>query len=376
MQQINLLIAPNSFKECADAAEIADEIKKHFSREQFKLKSIPISDGGDGFLKICQSNYQLKIVTKEISSFYEEKIVQVPVGISEDRKEIFLESAEILGMKKIPQEKRNPALLNSNNLGELLIKIENEFSPSAKIILGLGGTSTNDLGLGLCVPFGLKLFNSFGTEVPVHPKHFAEVVKIILPNRKLSFEIDVVTDVEIPLFGENGTSKTFAKQKGASDNDIENLEKGVKNILSILKKEHGVDFSSKLFGAGGGLLLGLSLISDLKVIFAKEFLLTNLQLEKEIGETDYIITGEGSFDQQSMMNKGTGVLVKCAKKYHKKIFVICGKINDAAFFNDYENLKPISLEKYFKTEELSIKNYKSGIEKACGEITSSILSHP
>ena len=376
MQQINLLIAPNSFKECADATEIADEIKKHFGREKFKIKSIPISDGGDGFLKICQSNYQLKIVTKEISSFYDERIIQVPVGISEDRKEIYLESAEILGMNKIPREKRNPSLLNSSNLGELLIKIENEFSPSAKIILGLGGTATNDLGLGVCASCGLKLFNSVGTEVPVKPKHFAEVAKIVLPERKLSLELDVVTDVEIPLFGENGTSKTFAKQKGASDDDIENLEKGVKNILSILKNEHGVDFLSELFGAGGGLLLGLSLISDLKVIFANEFLLTNLQLEKEIRGTDYIITGEGSFDQQSMMNKGTGVLTKCAKKYHKKIFVICGKLIDAALFDDYEDLKSISFEKYFKTEELSIKNYKSGIEKACREITSSILSHP
>ncbi|MFA6979413.1 MAG: glycerate kinase [Ignavibacteriaceae bacterium] len=376
MKKIKLLIAPNSFKECADAIEIAKIITENFAEPEFQVKSIPISDGGDGFLNICQNNFHLEIVPREIRSFYDDTFSQVPVGVSIDHKIIYMESAEIIGMKKIPLEKRNPSILNSSNLGELLIKLEKEFLEFSKIILGLGGTATNDLGLGLCVPFGLKLFNKNGEELQVQPKYFVEVHSIVLPKQKNIFTLEIVTDVEVPLLGETGTSKTFAKQKGATEQEIEILEKGVKNIISILKKEHGIDFSSRPFGAGGGLLLGLSLVANLQVCFAEEFLLKKLHLEKELVKADFIITGEGSFDEQSLLKKGTGILINSAKKLQKKVFVICGKVDQTISGRIDERVIPFSLEKYFSTEEESIKNFKTGIEKACGEIKSYILSHP
>lgn len=375
MNKIKLLVAPNSFKECADAIEIADSIKKHFTEHEFQVKNIPISDGGDGFLKICENNYQLKIVTKEIPSFYDEKYFQVPVGISNDRKQIYLESAEIIGMKKISLEKRAPSILNSSNLGELLIELGSEFPEIFKMVLGLGGTATNDLGLGLCVPFGLHILDKNGIELSVQPKYFAEVNSIVLPKTKLLTSVEVVTDVEVPLYGVNGTSKTFAKQKGATEEEIEILEKGVENVVSVFKRDHGIDVSSKLIGAGGGLILGLSLIADLKITFAEEFLLKKLQLEEEISKADFIITGEGSFDAQSLMKKGTGILINSAIKHQKRIFIICGKSDQVVPPTD-NGVMTLSIEKYFSTEEDSLKNYKTGIEKACTEIKSYILSHP
>lgn len=376
MNKIKLLVAPNSFKECADAIEIADIIKNQFTEPAYQVISIPISDGGDGFLKICENNFQLKIVTRDVYSFYDENIFQIPIGISKDQKHIYLESAEIIGMKKIPLVKRNPSVLNSNNIGELLNKLSTEFPEIIKIVLGIGGTATNDLGFGLCVPFGLKIYNKDKVELPVQPKYFAEVNSIVLPTKKLSILIEVVIDVEIPLYGKTGTSKTFAKQKGATEEEIEILEKGVLNILSILKLEHGIDFTDKFIGAGGGLILGLSLIADLEICFAEQFLLKELKLEKKISNADFIVTGEGTFDQQSLMKKGTGIIINSAKKYQKKVFVICGKSYQAVSSSIGRNTLIFPLEKYFSTEKESIKNYKTGIEKACAEIKSYILSHP
>lgn len=376
MNKIKLLVAPNSFKECAEAVAISKIIKKSFKEPKFRVKCIPISDGGDGFLKICRDNYHLEIVQKEMSSFYDDTSLQVPVGISIDHKIIYLESAEFIGMKKIPSDKRNPSVLNSSNLGELLIELGNEFPEILKIVFGLGGTATNDLGLGLCVPFGLKLLDKDGIELPVQPKYFINVNSIVLPKTKLSIPLEVVTDVEVPLYGITGTSKTFAKQKGATEEEIEILEKGVKNIVSVLKRDQGIDVSSKLIGAGGGLILGLSLIADLKISFAEEFLLKNLKLEEEIRKTDFIITGEGAFDTQSFMKKGTGILINSAKTHQKKIFVICGKSDRSISYTMDGGVRIFSLEKYFPTEEESLKNYKTGIEKACAEIKSYILSHP
>jgi len=117
----------SSFRKVMDAIEIAKIITENFAEPEFQVKSIPISDGGDGFLNICQNNFHLEIVPREIRSFYDDTFSQVPVGVSIDHKIIYIESAEIIGMKKIPLEKRNPSILNSSNLGELLIKLEKEF---------------------------------------------------------------------------------------------------------------------------------------------------------------------------------------------------------------------------------------------------------
>lgn len=376
MDKIKILIAPNSFKECAGADEISKIIEKCFKEPIFHVTSIPISDGGDGFLKICEKNYHLEIVQKEIPSFFDDSFLRVPIGESQNHKIIYLEAADIIGMKKIHLMKRNPLLLNSSNLGELLKKVVSENPPKLKIVFGLGGTATSDLGLGLCVPFGLKLFNKDGDELPVKPQYYGEVNSIILPARKLSVPLEIVTDVEIPLYGETGTTKTFAGQKGANDQEIEILERGVKNVISILKNEHGLDFASRAIGAGGGLVMGLSLLANLEICFAEEFLLKKLKLEEAIRNTDFIITGEGSFDSQSMMKKGTGILINNAKTNQKRAFVICGKADRAIFSSIDHNTLIFPLDKYFSTVPESIKNYKTGIEKACEEIKSYILSHP
>lgn len=376
MDKIKILIAPNSFKECAGADEISKIIEKCFKEQIFHVTSIPISDGGDGFLNICEKNYHLEIVQKEIPSFFDDSVMHVPIGESQNHKIIYLETAEIIGTKKIPMMKRDPLILNSSKLGELLKEIANDYPKLSKIVVGLGGTVTSDLGLGLCVPFGLKLFNKDGDELPVKPKYFGEVNSIILPSRKLSVPHEVVTDVEIPLFGETGTSKIFARQKGANDQAIEILERGVKNIISILKDEHGLDFSSRLIGAGGGLILGLSLIANLEICLAEEFLLKKLKLEEAIRKADFIITGEGSFDSQSLMKKGTGILINNAKTSQKRTFVICGKADRAIFSSFDSNTLIFPLNKYFSTVPESITKYEAGIGKACEEIKSYILSHP
>ncbi|MFA6598915.1 MAG: glycerate kinase [Ignavibacteriaceae bacterium] len=375
MRKIKLLIAPNSFKECADAVDIASNITEYFTDDEFRVTSIPISDGGDGFLKICVDSFKLEIVTKETSSFYDESQMLIPVGISRDRTQIFIESAEVIGMKRTPPWKRNPSILNSNNFGSLLLKLEKEYPNATKILVGLGGTATNDLGLGLCVPFGLKLFNKEGNELPVEPNQFVDVNSITLPGKRFSIPIEVVTDVKVPLYGSGGTSKTFAKQKGATAKEIEILEQGVINLISVLKNEHGIDLSQKLFGAGGGLLLGLSLVANQNVCFAEKYLLDSLHLEREVSENDFIITGEGSFDEQSLMNKGTGILIGLAQRHQKKLFLICGNLNPADYFQNSSEIKAYPIQKYFITKQNSIDNYKAGIKKACMEIKSYILSH-
>jgi len=375
MLNSKLLIAPNSFKECADAVEIASLLQKHFVAGNFEAQSLPISDGGDGFLKVCEMNSKVATATKKLPSLVKGSLIKVPIGFSAERNQIILEAAEIIGMKKVPAEKRNPLSLTSENFGMLLHELEKEFPRATKILLGLGGTATNDLGLGLCAPFGLKLFDKKGIELPIQPKYYSEVKTIQLPEKNSRFCFEVVSDVKAPLFGANGTSKTFAKQKGANRDEIRRLENGAINIISILKQQHELDFSTKLFGAGGGLLLGLSLLAEVKIMYAEKFLIDYLHVERRIKKSDYIITGEGSFDKQSLMNKGTGIVVQLAKKHNKELFLICGSVNSKKIKKKLNGIHTFSFEHYFASKQRAIKNYKTGLRKAVEEILPYILSH-
>ncbi|MGE5497817.1 MAG: glycerate kinase, partial [Syntrophothermus sp.] len=232
---------------------------------------------------------------------------------------------------------------------------------ASKIILGIGGTGTSDLGLGLCVPFGLRLLDKNGIELEAIPQNYPKVKKIILPGR-LKLKIEVVLDVKVPLFGRNGTSRVFSPQKGASPEDVNLLEKGVKNILRVLKKEHGLDFENTLIGAGGGLTLGLMLISVTKVITSREFLVKKLGLRQKIRRADLVVSGEGKLDYQSYLEKATGIVIEETLRLKKRIIIIAGSHELPAKYK--KDIEVISLMDFYKSRSDSIKNYKTGIEKA------------
>ena len=173
-----ILIAPNSFKECADSVTIAELIKDNLNHlENAELIVKPISDGGDGFLNVCNYYFGGEIRTYKISTAYDETILDCPVLYIESKKEIYIESAEVLGLKKVPLTFRNPLKLSSKGLGELFLKIKQEIKQNKlnveKVYVGIGGTATIDMGLGMMSKLGLKLIKASGEEVNVSPENFS-----------------------------------------------------------------------------------------------------------------------------------------------------------------------------------------------------------
>lgn len=375
---MKILVAPNSFKECADSLEVAQIIHRHILSLDGKMNviSFPISDGGDGFLNVVRHHFNTSDVKLIISKPHNNKTQRVTVCYTSQGKTLFIESADAVGLKVIPKKHRNPLYLNSFPLGELIKKVSETNLDIQKITIGVGGTAINDLGLGLCSVFGLKLLDANGKNLDVIPANFIYADKIILNNKTIPFRIELILDVEVPLLGEKGTSKVFAPQKGASEEEVEILEKGVLNILRILKDDHNLNFLNKKMGAGGGIGLGLSLLSKtkVKVTFAKEFILKKLELQKSLKECDVVITGEGTFDDQSFMNKATGVVIEQAIQMNKKVFLIAGKIEHSVLHNYDDIVTSIELTKYFETEEEERENYKIAIEKAAEEIHQYLMS--
>ncbi|MGB8321266.1 MAG: glycerate kinase [Ignavibacteriaceae bacterium] len=368
---MKVLVAPNAYKEAANSVEAARLFIKYLNDDRFDIVEKPISDGGDSFLNICNENYRLKLFKYNITNSYDDSIMQIRVGYESINSILYIESAEILGLKVIPENKRNPGEINSKGLGDLLKiiieEVENKNINVDKIYIGIGGTGTNDLGLGVCSRFGLKLFEN-DKELEIKPVNYYKVNRIEWTKQKMPFQIIAVVDVRNDLLGERGATLTFGKQKGASDEQLQIIEKGFSNIINILIKMGMVDSADILSGAGGGLAAGLSIFLNSEVKYAKEFILKDLGIIRLKDDIDYIVTGEGFFDHQSLMEKGTGIIIEEFKESAKRIFLVCGKIDKKVKESLNEKVYSIELQKYFSSKEESIKNFAKGIELACKEI--------
>ncbi len=373
----SILIAPNSFKECISSVDLAKLIDKNLKAVSLKNNNIlintilaPISDGGDGFLSVCDNYFELIKYSFEVTAPNKSLLINVSVGIDLVKKTCFIESADVVGLKISPISVNNPYTFNSYGLGELLFKL-NEFNIKNnylfdKVIIGIGGTCICDLGLGACEYFGLKIYNHNNKEIALYPVDYANITKVKWEKPKLSFNIELVADVNNVLLGKDGAINCFGVQKGIKKEDIISFEAGFENILSVF----GLEEKQKqlLSGAGGGLAAGLMLFFDAKVKTAEDFILNDLGIKNL--RADYLITGEGCFDYQSSLNKGAYILIGFFNSIISDIFVISGKKEGAA---DISKVNIIYLEDYFDNIEESIKNIKIGIEFASKKIIDEIL---
>jgi glycerate kinase len=291
---------------------------------------------------------------------------EVPVGYSSKLRSIFIDSSEILGLKIIPSPQRHPLNLSSVGLGELLSKIKLRFGNESldRIVIGIGGTGTIDMGIGILSSFGLKLCDRNGKELAPIPKNFISTVKIEYPPDIFPYDIEIIIDVNNPLLGKNGGIRIYGSQKGATENDLNTIEDGMKNIINILKIDKWINDNAFLSGAGGGIPAGLSLFLKTTLKSSNDFILNDLNLN-EYNNINYLITGEGRFDSQSYFNKGTGILLNHFKNI-EKIFLCCGIINKNCNFPS--NVYPIQFIDFFKNIEESKVNIEKGVQLACSII--------
>jgi len=354
-----ILIAPNSFKECVDSVTIAELIRYYLaSLKNTELITKPISDGGDGFLSVCKFYFGGKIRKYSISTSYDESKFECPVLYCESRKEIYIESAEVLGLKIVPIYHRNPLKLSSKGLGELLKLIEKDHQNGKikveKVYIGIGGTATIDMGIGMMAKLGLQLLNSDRKELNVIPENFHLGKRIEYKPAKLSFKIIPIVDVINPLLGTEGGIQVFGKQKGASEETISNLEKSFNHLVNLFEYNGLVVSSDKLLGAGGGMPAALQIFHKVSIMYASEFINYNLEIEK--------------YHFQSNLGKGAGVLIEMFSPYVKLIFLVCGRISNNSISRLPRNVIPIELNRYFENQYNSITNYQEGLKKASGEI--------
>lgn len=371
----SILIAPNSFKECISSVEVSRLIKSNIlsylpSHLPIDIKLAPLSDGGDGFLETCKHYFTLIEVKFSITSLNRNYKIDVPVGIDKNAKICYVECADVIGVKLLKKGEKDPYNFTTYGIGELLAKL-NDYNKSNNflfetVVLGIGGTATNDFAIGVCRYFNIKTFYNL-ENIDIKPSELNKIEKIEWMRPNFSFNIKIVTDVNNSLLGDEGATYCFGMQKGIRKEDLQGFENGFVNILNLLKVNSNDWY--KLSGAGGGLAAGLQLFFNAEIIKSKDFILDYLKIKESI--TDYLITGEGSYDFQSKMEKGAFVVIDYfMKKNTKGVFVISGKKND---LKNVEKIEYFCLEDYFGNAEQSIQNIDKGISIICKLIVNKIL---
>ncbi|MBS4033570.1 MAG: glycerate kinase [Ignavibacterium sp.] len=368
-----ILLAPNAFKECADSVEItrilSSELRKCINWEIIEK---PLSDGGDGFLQVCEILFQGSRLTYLIKNIYDEQLIPIDVVYSKKNKSVYIESAEVLGLKRTPGEFRNPILLNSKGLGDLIHLIKSDISSGKidveKVIIGVGGTATVDFALGAASVFGLKLLDNDNNKLEVIPANYIKVKEIEYYKPTFPFELEIVADVKTPLFGKNNAIEMYSRQKGADSDQIKKLITAFTNIYNILLNNKLIKSDKRLNGAGGGLSAGLQILFDANIISSKDFIDKTLLSGIEKNNIDVVITGEGAFDEQSLQDKGANIIIKKFNEYDKPIFLICGTIEKSVADKLPPVVKVIEIVDFFNSKEDSIKYYVTGLQKAVKEI--------
>ncbi|MDO7976628.1 MULTISPECIES: glycerate kinase family protein [Oceanotoga] len=328
---MNILIAPDSFKGSLSAKDFcfhAEKAIKSFNSNINTIK-VPLADGGEGTTQAMVLNTDGDFIQCEVTNPIGLKI-EATFGILGDGETAVIEMAEASGLTLIDEEKRNPWLTTTYGTGELIKKALD--LNVKKIILGIGGSATNDGGAGMLQALGFKLLNKNGENIKNGAKGINELKYIDISNKdKRLDEVEflIACDVNNPLYGKNGAAYVYGPQKGADKKMVEDMDEALKNFSKIIINTFDKDVSNiPGAGAAGGLGAGLLAFLNANLKPGFEIISEEIKLEKIFKENkiDLLITGEGEMNYQSINGKLPVEISKLAKKYGVKTVSVVGNM--------------------------------------------------
>ncbi len=324
----NILIAPDSFKGTLSSEQVCSIIGKAFEDEigEVNIKKLPLADGGEGLCACMKQICGGKTLSAEVSGVFGKKMQAEYLILPDDT--AVIEMAACAGLPLAGSDK-NPELATTKGVGELISHAA--LNGAKSILLGLGGSATNDCGIGMASALGYVFLNDDGNVLEPIGKNLSKINKIICPENKTTLPVFCACDVENPLYGENGAAYVFARQKGADEEMIARLDKGLKNISEIIKRDLNKDVSFlEGAGAAGGMGAGAVVFLNAKLQKGIELILDKSGFDNLLNDTDLVITGEGRLDSQSVQGKVISGVAERSVKKDVKVITICGCKGDGA----------------------------------------------
>ena len=328
---MKVVLAFDSFKETLSSLEVANITKEELLKKypNLEVDIISVSDGGEGSLDSIEYSNDCDRIEYTITGPHFEKISASILNVNGD---YYIESASVVGFK-YKQEEDSPKKISSYGIGELIKKVLDNNPKSISICLG--GTISNDGGCGMAAALGVKFFDVDGNEFIPLGESLHKIHKIDnseLDKRIYDTKVYALSDVTNPLFGKNGASYVFARQKGADEEEIKMLDDGLRHLNDMFIQCFGRDVSNiPGSGAAGGLGYATYAFLNAKQKSGIDSILEACNFDLKIKDTDYIFTGEGKLDSQSFQGKAIMGITKKAILYNKKVIGIFGTISDEKF---------------------------------------------
>jgi glycerate kinase len=356
---VRILIAPDKFKGALNARDAAQNIANGLLDVLLdaQIEVVPMADGGEGTAEaICDARGCSWLECKAHDSLGRE--IDARYGWIDEEKLAVMEMSEAAGMRRLSESERDPIRATTFGVAEMILDATKR--GANEIIIGLGGSATNDGGFGMARALGFRFFfdakelTGFVSDLQGLTKIETPVVAVVstanstMQPARLPLQLKIVAavDVKNPLLGENGATRVFGPQKGASKSDLDNLERALTRLAEVVAKEFGFDYRNEVgAGAAGGLGFGLLSFCGATIRPGFEVVAEAVGLEAKIKEADLVITGEGSLDRQTLEGKTPVGVARLARKLGKPVFAIVGRASEdrelrEIFAGIYQNARP------------------------------------
>ncbi|MFG6686935.1 glycerate kinase [Mariniflexile sp. HNIBRBA6329] len=327
---MKIVLAPDKFKGSLTGLQFCNAVEEGIKEVLPKAEIIkmPLADGGDGTIDILDYHLQGKRVKVKVNDPLFRDI-EASYLYMESIQTAFIEMAEASGMHLLKKEEQNCFNTTTLGTGELILDAIHKGAKT--IILGIGGSATNDCGMGMVTALGYKFEDAHGKELQPIGKNLSKV-KLINSSSAVgyleSIEFKVACDVTNPLYGKNGAAHVYGPQKGASGDEIEQLDKGLRNMASIFKKQFNIDVQNiKGAGAAGGMGAGTFVFLNAELKSGIDLVKDLVGFDTKIKGVDWVVTGEGKLDLQTLSGKTIDGVITSAKKQNIPVATLCGSIS-------------------------------------------------
>jgi len=374
---VKILIIPDSFKGSLSAKEVAQLMEQCVKAvfPESESVSMPFSDGGEGALTVLQTHSTGQLIK---CSAYDalQKPIEASYFFFQNKNEVWIELSQTAGLTLLNKTDLDPLNASTWGTGKM---IEHALDKgNKKIYLGIGGSATQDLGTGIITALGGRFLDENDKELPLGGGALYRLKKIDLSNlnaRALQAQWVIACDVQNPLLGKEGTAHTYAKQKGASPSDIDRLEQGGNCFAEVVKNQFGIEIRNLTGGgAAGGVSAGLFALLNASLTNGFELLAQQTGLKDKISKFDFILTGEGSFDEQSLYGKLPIQVARLAEKSNIPTLIVAG-------FSKMKSLKHLAHCTIINTTppgvavEKAIENAEKNLRSALTKELEFIKSH-
>ena len=362
---MKIVIAPDSFKESLTAEEVAEAIKRGFQQSIADVECLlcPVGDGGEGTVDAIRHSLDLEEKWIKVTGPFGQK--EVMCYFQKGGLALF-EVADLVGLGKIPLEKRNPLQIQTCGIGELIRHLI--VKGITEIYIGVGGTASNDGGIGIAAGLGYQFYDRDGNILPACGQSLLNLGSVSIENRyeiPEDVQIRILADVVSPLCGYQGATYTFGKQKGLDPTMFEAVDQAIQDFY---EKFSPVTLEIKGAGAGGGLAGGLCAFAQASIVSGIDTCLDLIDFDKKVSDADLVVVGEGRLDRQSLAGKAP---IGVAKRtpVGVPVIAICGSLAEDLSSLPFENIQAAFsiLEKSEPLED-SLKNASLYLEHTAANI--------